>query len=100
MSLRIKIFLLPALAIAATAALVAFGAEEYARRQAQQAEQQRTQTLVAQFQRELAQRGDEVVRAVQSVADAEATLRMALDLTRPQADPSIYANDAHGLAGI
>jgi signal transduction histidine kinase len=76
------------------------GSEQYARRQSQQAGEQRTQTLVAQFQRELAQRSDEVVRAVQSVADSEATLRMALDLTRPQADPSVYANDAHGLANI
>jgi signal transduction histidine kinase len=100
MSLRLKLFLLPALAIAAAAGLVELGSEQYARRQAEQAEQQRTQTLVAQFQRELAQRGDEVARAVQSVADAEGTLRMALDLTRTQADPSIYANDARGLANI
>jgi signal transduction histidine kinase len=100
MGLRFKIFVLPAVAIAAAAALVAVGAEQYARRQFQQAGEQRTQTLVAQFQRELAQRGDEVVRAVQGVADGEATLRMALDLTRPQVDPSVYANDARGLANI
>lgn len=100
MSLRIKLFLFPALAIAAAAAFVALGSEQYARRQFQQADQERTQTLVAQFQREIAQRGDEVVRIVQNVADSEATLRMALDLTQPQADPSAYANDAHGLANI
>jgi two-component system nitrogen regulation sensor histidine kinase NtrY len=100
MSLRIKFFLLPALAIAAAAALVALGSTQYARRQFQQADQQRTQTLIAQFQREIAQRGDEVVRTVQGVADSEATLRMALDLSGPRADPSVYANDAHGLANI
>ncbi len=100
MALRFKIFVLPALAIAAAAALVAVGSEQYARRQFQQAREQRTQTLVAQFQRELAQRGDEVVRTVQGLADGEATLRMALDLSRPQADPSIYANDARGLANL
>jgi signal transduction histidine kinase len=98
MSLRLKLFLLPTLAIAAAAALVAVGSEQYARRQSQQAGQQRTQTLAAQFQREMTQRGDEAARAVQSVADAESTLRMALDLTRTQADPSLYANDARGLA--
>jgi signal transduction histidine kinase len=100
MSLRIKLFLLPVLGIAAAAALVAVGSEQYARRQFQQTQQQRTETLVAQFQREIAQRGEEVVRTVQSVANSEATLRMALDLTRPQADPSIYANDARGLANL
>ncbi len=35
---------------------------------------------------------------LQGLADAEGTLRMAIDLGRPQADPSIYANDARGLA--
>ena len=100
MALRFKIFVLPVLAIAAAAALVAVGTEQYVRRQFQQAREQRTQTLVAQFQRELAQRGDEVVRTVQGLADGEATLRMALDLSRPQADPSIYANDARGLANL
>jgi len=100
MSLRVKLFMLPVLAVAAAAGFVAWGAEQHARRQFQQADRQRSDTLVAQFRRELAQRGDEVVRAVQSVAEAEATLRMALDLSQPQADPSLYSNDARGLANI
>src|SRR5712671_177510 len=98
MSLRFKLFILPALAIAAAAGFVAWGAEQYARRQFQEADRQRSETLAAQFNRELAQRGEEVVRAVQSVADSEATLRMALELTQPKADPSLYANDARGIA--
>jgi len=52
------------------------------------------------FHSEIVQRGDAVARAVQNVADAEATLRMALELSQPQADPSVYANDARGLANI
>jgi len=35
---------------------------------------------------------------VQGIADAEATVRMAIDLNRPQADASQYYNDAHGIA--
>ena len=100
MTLRMKLFILPVLAVAAAAGFVAWGAEQYARRQFQQADRQRSDTLVAQFRRELAQRGDEVVRAVQAVAEAEATLRMALELSQPQADPSLYSNDARGLAAI
>ena len=100
MTLRVKLFILPVLAVAATAVFVALGSERYARRQFEQADRQRTETLVAQFHRELAQRGDEVVRAVQSAADSEATLRMALELSQPRADPSLYANDARGLAAI
>ena len=34
---------------------------------------------------------------MQGIADAEATLRMAIDLSRPQADASQYYNDARGI---
>jgi len=98
MSLRFKLFILPALAIAAVAGFVAWQSEQYARRQFAEADRRRSDTLVAQFNREVAQRGDEVVRAVQGVADSEATLRMAMELSQPKADPSLYANDARGIA--
>ena len=55
-------------------------------------------SLLAQFRREYAQRGEEIARRVQGIADAEATLRMAMDLNRPQADASQYYNDARGIA--
>ena len=100
MSLRLKVFLFSALAIAGAAGAVAFGCQAYVVRQAAQTSQQQSQTLATQFQHVMAQRGEEAARSVQSIADAEGTLRMALDLTRSQADPSIYANDARGLAKI
>jgi signal transduction histidine kinase len=100
MSLRLKVFLFSALAIAGAAGAVAFGCEAYLVRQATQTSQQQSQTLATQFQHVMTQRGEEAARTVQSIADAEGTLRMALDLTRSQADPSIYANDARGLAKI
>src|SRR6185437_12166131 len=40
----------------------------------------------------------EVVEGVQEIVEAEGTLRMAMDLSRVQADPSVYANDARGIA--
>ena len=48
--------------------------------------------------RELDRGSEDVVRRVNLVAESEATLRMALDLSRPQPDYSIYANDASGAA--
>jgi signal transduction histidine kinase len=59
---------------------------------------QRTEALVAQFQKEFAQRGEEVVRQVENIANAEITLRMALDLARPNADQSLYVHDGTGAA--
>jgi signal transduction histidine kinase len=59
---------------------------------------ERTKALVAQFQREFARRGEEITSRVQGIADAEATLRMALELSRPNADAGLYVNDALGLA--
>ena len=35
---------------------------------------------------------------MQGIAEAEGTLRMAIDLSRAQADPSLYARDALGIA--
>ena len=47
---------------------------------------------------EFERREVEVVHQVQGIADAESTVRMAIDLSRPQPDVSIYVNDAHGVA--
>jgi len=70
----------------------------YTRRAFEEFDRQRSDALVAQFRREYAQRGDEIAHRVQSIADSEATLRMAMDLNRPQADASQYYNDARGIA--
>jgi two-component system nitrogen regulation sensor histidine kinase NtrY len=98
MTFRAKVFILFSLTVLAGSGLLAWGATRYARSEFARFDRQRNDTLAAQFQRELAQRGGEVSSAVQGLADAESTLRMALDLSRAQADPSVYANDARGLA--
>src|ERR1700683_2777898 len=59
---------------------------------------QHSDALVAQFQREFDRRAQDVAHQVQGVADAEATVRMAIDLSRPQADVSVYVNDARGVS--
>ncbi|MBZ5697401.1 MAG: HAMP domain-containing protein [Acidobacteriia bacterium] len=98
MSFRTKLLAFFTLTIVAAVTLVAWGISVHTRRAFQQFDRQRTEALVGQFRLEYAQRGEEVTRRVQGIADAEATLRMAMDLSRPQADASQYYNDARGLA--
>jgi two-component system nitrogen regulation sensor histidine kinase NtrY len=98
MSFRTKLLAFFAVTIVAAVSLVAWGVTSYTRRAFEELDRQRTDALVAQFRREFAQQGDEIAHRVQGVADAEATLRMAMDLNRPQADASQYYNDARGIA--
>jgi two-component system nitrogen regulation sensor histidine kinase NtrY len=99
MSFRTKLLALFMLTIVTAVTLVAVGVSAYTRRAFELFDRQRADALVAQFRREYAQRGEEVAHRVQGIADAEATIRMAIDLNRPQADASQYYNDARGIAG-
>jgi signal transduction histidine kinase len=98
MRFRTKLFIVLTLAVVTGTAWVTWEAARTARGEFEQEDRQRSDALVAQFQRELAERGQEIAIRVQGIADAEATLRMALELSRPDADPSLYVNDARGLA--
>jgi len=98
MSFRAKLLTFFVLTIVAAVTMVAWGVSVYTRRAFEEFDRQRSDALVAQFRREYAQRGDEIAHRVQGIADAEATLRMAMDLNRPQADASQYYNDARGIA--
>jgi signal transduction histidine kinase len=97
-SFRTKLLTFFVTTIVAAVTLVAWGVSVYTRRAFEEFDRQRTDALVAQFRREYAQRGDEIAHRVQNISDAEATLRMAMDLNRPQADASQYYNDARGIA--
>jgi two-component system nitrogen regulation sensor histidine kinase NtrY len=99
MSFRAKLLALFTVTIVTAVTLVAVGVSSYTRRAFELFDRQRAAALVAQFRREYAQRGEEVAHRVQGIADAEATIRMAIDLNRPQADASQYYNDARGIAG-
>src|ERR1700693_6431281 len=82
MSFRTKLLAFFVTTIVAAVTLVAWGVSVYTRRAFEEFDRQRTDALVAQFRREYAQSGDEIAQRVQSIADAEATLRMALDSHR------------------
>jgi nitrogen fixation/metabolism regulation signal transduction histidine kinase len=97
-SFRTKLVVVFTLTVVVAVALVAWGVSTYTRRAFEQLDSQRTDALVSQFHREFFARSQEVVHRVEGIADEEATVRMAIDLSRPQADPSLYVNDARGLA--
>src|SRR5271165_2409968 len=98
MSFRTKLMSFFVTTIVVAVAMVAWGVSVYTRAAFEEFDRQRSDALVAQFRREYAQRGDEIAHRMQSIADAEASLRMAMDLNRPQADASQYYNDARGIA--
>jgi two-component system, NtrC family, nitrogen regulation sensor histidine kinase NtrY len=98
MSFRTKLLSFFMISVVGAVALVAWGVSVYTRRAFEQFDADRTGALVAQFRREYQQSGEEIVNRMQGLADAEATLRMAMELNRPQADPSQYYNDARALA--
>lgn len=98
MSFRNKLMLIFMLTVLASVFVVAYGVTHYTRAAFEELDAQRTDALVAQFQKEFAQRGQEVVHQVENIANAEITLRMALDLARPNADQSLYVHDGTGAA--
>jgi two-component system nitrogen regulation sensor histidine kinase NtrY len=97
-SFRTKLMLIFILTVPASVFVVAYGVTHYTRAAFEEMDAQRTEALVAQFQKEFAQRGEEVVHQVENIANAEITLRMALDLARPNADQSLYVHDGTGAA--
>jgi len=98
LSFRTKLALFFTLTVVISVALVTWGVTSYSRREFEQVSGQHTQALVDQFQKEFAQRGDEIVLRVSGIVDAQATTSMAIDLSKPGGDSSGYVYEANGLA--
>jgi two-component system nitrogen regulation sensor histidine kinase NtrY len=98
MSFRTKIFLVFLTTVIASVSLVAYGVTHYTRAAFEERDAQQTEALVAQFKKEFAQRGDQIVQQVKNITDADITLKAAIDLARPNADQSLYVHDATGAA--
>jgi signal transduction histidine kinase len=98
MSFRTKLLLVVLLTIFGSVSVVAYAVTYYTRSAFEAVDTQRTEALVAQFQKEFAQQGNEIVRQIENIANAEITLRTALDAERPNTDLSIYIHDANGAA--
>jgi two-component system nitrogen regulation sensor histidine kinase NtrY len=98
MSFRTKLFLIFMVTVLGSVSIVAYGVTRFTRTAFEEMDTQRTEAIVAQFQKEYAQRGDETAQQVKNIADADITLRVAIDLARPSADQSLYVHDATGAA--
>src|SRR5207302_5859058 len=98
MKLRTKLAIFSVTVLAGSVGVLAWRLDRFVRQQVEREQRQQSDTLVTQFRREFARRGAEVVYALEGIAEAEGTLRVAIDLSRPQADPSLYAHDAQGIA--
>ena len=98
MRFRSKVFAIFLVTVLASVSLVAYGVSFYTQRSFEAMDSQRSEALVAQFNKEFAQRGEVVVQQVENITNADVTVRMALDLARPNADASLYVHDANGAA--
>src|SRR4029077_9095945 len=98
MKLRTKLLIFAVTVLAGSLGILAWGVDRFVRQQFEQEHKQQSDTLATQFRRDFAHRADDVVYALQGIAEAEGPLRMTIDLSRPQADPSLYAHDARGIA--
>ncbi len=98
MTFRTKLLLVFALTVVVAVVLAGAIVSATTRRAFERLDEQRVAALVAQFRQEFARRQREIAQRVQEIADADSTLSMAINLSRPDADPSIYVNDAQSLA--
>jgi two-component system, NtrC family, nitrogen regulation sensor histidine kinase NtrY len=95
---RTKLFVVFTVALLLSVSVVAVGVTVVTRRAFDTLNRQHSEALVAQFEREFERRKQDVNNRVQGIADTEATVRMAIDLSRPRADVSVYVNDARGVS--
>jgi two-component system, NtrC family, nitrogen regulation sensor histidine kinase NtrY len=98
MSFRTKLFLIFSITVLASVSLVAYGVTHYTQAAFEESDAQRSEALVSQFNKEYAQRGDEIARQVKNITDAEITLKVAIDLAGARPDQSLYVHDAAGAA--
>jgi signal transduction histidine kinase len=95
---RSKLFWIFTLTLVLSVGLIAAGVTVVARKTFDDSNQQHSDALVEQFQREFDRRKLEVAHRVKGIAEEDPTLRMAIDLARPTTDVSVYVNDARGVA--
>ncbi|HYK92342.1 MAG TPA: ATP-binding protein [Acidobacteriota bacterium] len=100
MNLRFRLLILTSLVVGVTVALVTWIAAATTRRTFEALDDQRAAASVGQFRREFQRRGEEVASRVTGIAKAERTLQIAIALSRPDPDFSLYVDEASALAGI
>ncbi len=86
MTFRTKLLVVFVLALLSSVGVIAVGVTIVARRAFDTMNQDYSDALVGQFEREVDRHKQGIVNRVQAIADANDTVRMAIDLSRPQAD--------------
>jgi signal transduction histidine kinase len=90
MTFRRKLLVVFALTVFLSVAAVAWLVSRVTQRAFERSEGDRTAALVTQFRREFSRQGEEVARRVEAIAASEDASRMAVKLSRPQADAGPY----------
>lgn len=98
MKLRTRLLILVAITVALTVALVTWIVVASTRRSFEELDTQRTSALLAQLRTEFNRRGEEIVRRVEGIAGSESLLRIAIELSRPNADYAPWVNEASAFA--
>lgn len=98
MTFRWRLLITVSGAVVAAVAVVAWAVLASTRAAFERLDEQRTRALADQIQREFARRGEDVVRRVEGIAGAETTRRIAIELSRPDADRAPYVHEAGALA--
>ncbi|MGH9504969.1 MAG: ATP-binding protein [Terriglobales bacterium] len=98
MSFHRKLLIVFALTVFLSVGAVTWIVSTVTRRAFEQANEDQTTALIAQFRREFSRRGEEVLHRVETVAGSEAATRMALAVSRGSTDYSAYVNEAKALA--
>jgi len=93
-----KLLLVFALTVFLSVGPVTWIVSAVTRRAFERANEAQTAALIAQFRREFRRRGDEVAQRVETIANSEAAIRMALAASRGAADYGAYVNEAKALA--
>lgn len=99
MSFRQKLLLLFALTVFLCVVVISASVWSTMRSSFEGANQERANTVAAQFRSEFQRRGDEVVRKVEAAAASETVQHIALEINRGASDSGGYVNEARSLAG-
>src|SRR5580704_13193756 len=98
MSFRTKLSLIFVLTVIGSVCVVAYGVTRYTQAAFEEMDAQRTTAIISQFRKEYAQACGQIAQQLKNAADADISLRTAIDLARPNADQSLYVHDANGAA--
>src|SRR5260370_6964652 len=92
MSFRAKLFLVFLVTVLASVSVVAYGVVHYTQAAFEEMDAQRTEAMVAQFNKEFEQRGDEVEQQGENGANGEITLKRAINLALPPTAQPVYVH--------